>query len=147
MKLYSRNQLIFGVVLTAAITAGALLLGGVVAGLRDKAGSNPLEPVTIEVDPAPASNRIIPARDNGEYSTDEQVNIRIYRLRQGQPYVKPAAGVSPGNQPLLALPAKLLLKSFQQCVPLGTVAVPQPKHMLIDAATDQHSINQMLKQV
>ena len=55
-------------------------MGGVAAGLRDKAGSTPWKPLTLEADPQPASNLVIPARDNGEYSVDEQINIRIYRL-------------------------------------------------------------------
>ena len=79
MKLYSRNQLIFGIALTALVTAGALILGGVVDGVRQKTVSTPWEPPALEVPREPASSLVIPARDNGEYSSDEQVNIRIYR--------------------------------------------------------------------
>ncbi len=80
MKLYSRKQLIFGIVLAAAVTAGALLFGGVVDRLRDKAGSTPWEPVTLEPAREPSSRLVVPAQNNGDFTADEQVNIRIYRL-------------------------------------------------------------------
>ena len=79
MKLYSRNQLIFSIIVTALITTGALFLGGVADTLRGRSDSTPWEPPIVEADLKPAPNLAVPARDSGEYSSDEQININVYR--------------------------------------------------------------------
>jgi S1-C subfamily serine protease len=80
MKLYSRNQLIFGILLTAAVTASVLVFSGVVDRIRNGSSLSEEKQVVLEIDRNPAKELILPAQDNSEYSADEQVNIRIYRL-------------------------------------------------------------------
>ncbi len=78
MKLYSRNQLILSVVLAIAVTAG-LFLSGVFDGVRMKTSDGLEEPVVLDAVSPSSSSLVIPAQDAGEYSSDEQQNIRIYR--------------------------------------------------------------------
>ena len=80
MKLYSRNQLVIGILLSAVVTAGALILSGVLDGIGGRDVSPPWEPPLQEVDLDSAPSLAIPAQVTGEYSADEQINIRIYRL-------------------------------------------------------------------
>jgi S1-C subfamily serine protease len=80
MKLYSRNQLIFGILLTAAVTASVLVFSGVVDRIRNGSSLSEEKQVVLEIDRNPVKELILPAQDNSEYSADEQVNIRIYRL-------------------------------------------------------------------
>lgn len=60
-----------------AITA-ALFLSGVVDGLTGKINRTE-SPIALDAVSQPAPELVIPARDNGEYSSDEQQNIRIYQ--------------------------------------------------------------------
>ena len=78
MKLYSRIQLILSVIAASLLTAGGFLIGGV-AGGGDNTFSTEWEPQALEIERESAPELSIPARDTGDYSTDEQVNIRIYR--------------------------------------------------------------------
>lgn len=79
MKLYSRNQLIISVLLAVVVTAGTLVLSGVLPALKEKASGAPAEPIVLEATKESESDYILPAQDAGEYSTDEEENIRIYR--------------------------------------------------------------------
>lgn len=79
MKLYSRNQLFFSIILSVVITAGVLVLSGVLPELRDRADSTVDEPIVLDSSSHSNTELMIPAQDTGDYSSDEEQNIRIYR--------------------------------------------------------------------
>ncbi len=79
MKLYSRNQLIFSVVVAVVVTAGVLILSGVIPEIRERVSEPSGEPIILDAEQDPGSAQIIPTQDSGKYSAAEKENIRIYR--------------------------------------------------------------------
>ncbi len=61
------------------ITAGVLVLSGVLPELRDRADSTVDEPIVLDSSSHSNTELMIPAQDTGDYSSDEEQNIRIYR--------------------------------------------------------------------
>ena len=78
MKLYTRSRLVLSVVLSVAITAG-IFLSGTLNILREAKTPPAENAILLDAVAQPVPNRIIPTRDNREYSSDEQENIRVYR--------------------------------------------------------------------
>ena len=86
MKLYSRNQLVFSVIVAAIVAAVAVAGGFFISGAIGEGGD--ADAVAEEVAAAfileggsqRTAGTAVPAQDSGAYASDENENIRIYEL-------------------------------------------------------------------